>query len=263
VRTVFALFLLFLVVCANAQHDSLRSPFSVYGGADIGVGRLFIGNTHLVHGYDELQYGRKAYVNLQFKFGLLWEEKYGIAWVAGQISNTTDAQQYKTYADGAINGYKFLVEYSDLHQGYTYRYLTPQFVYRFGREPFNLTLNGGLGIGIIQSATGIAIYQKDSSNGFIEARYYAEPTMNFNAALGVEFAYMRQLSQHWFMNCGLSLSYVGLLQDYEVRSTRHHYQAQFPITNVSQINGLLSHGAAGIFLHFQWNTKESERAYYE
>lgn len=251
-----------LTLCVHAQDDSLRSPFSIYGGAGIGTG-LQLGHGELPEGYDDLQYDDGPFLDLQFKAGVWWEERYGFAVLAGQIRNTGDDDRFAAYALNSEPGYRLLFEYSDLHFGYTYQYLNTMFAYRFGREPFNITLNGGAGFGIMRSANGTAIYQKNGSNDFLEVRYYADPTVNMNIAVGADFAYMRQLSQHWFMNTGVNIAYTNILQDYEIVSTTQYSGQQFALPSPSHITGMLHHVAIGLFVHFQWNTKESARAYYE
>lgn len=254
-------------ICASyalaAQSDTVNSPFSVYGGAGTGGGILLGGQGELPNGYDDLQYGQSPYLDVQFKAGMLWKEKFGVVLLAGQLGRINDGSNYFDYAESAVPGYKFLPEYSDLHSGYRYRYFAPQFVYRWGREPFNLTLNAGIGIGSLRSANGIAMYQKDSSNYFLEMRYYAEPSWNMNFAVGVDLAYMRQLTQHWFMNTGVNIGYTAIKQNYDITSTTQSYQQQFPLQSPSHIESVLHHLAVGVFMHFQWNTKEYARAYYE
>lgn len=252
------------LLSAQPDKDSLRSPFSVYGGGGTGVGILLGGYGNKPHGIDELQFEKIPYVDVQVKAGMLWNEKSGVAILAGQLGSTGDGSGYADYAQTALPGYSLSFEYSDLHSGYTYRYITPQFVYRMGREPFNVTLNVGVGIGQMKNAYGIAIYKQDSTNWFIEKRYTSEPAWNFNGAFGLECAYMRQLSQHWFMNAGISLSYTAVLQKYDIAYTSQHYtQPWYTFYDVSHIKGTIHHAALGLFVQFQWNTKESERAYYE
>lgn len=252
------------LLSARSEKDSLRSPFSVYGGGGVGVGVLLGGYGSKPHGIDELQFEKSPYLDVQVKAGMLWNEKSGVAILAGQLGRTDNGEAFAEYAQTAISGYSLSFEYSDLHSGYTYRYITPQFVHRIGREPFNLAINTGIGIGQMKNAYGIAIYKQDSTNWFIEQRYTSKPAWNFNGALGFEFAYMRQLSQHWFMNAGISLSYTAILQKYDIAYTSQHYtQPWYTFYDVSHIKGIIHHAALGVFVHFQWNTKESERAYYE
>jgi hypothetical protein len=261
-KLLFAVCFLLVLLRVHAQDDSLRSPFSVYGGAGLGTG-LLLGHRELPLGYDDLQFDDGPFLDLQFKAGVLWNEQYGITVLAGQIKNTGDGDRFATYAADGQPGYRLLFEYSDLHFGYTYRYVNTMFAYRFGREPFNITLNGGVGFGRMHNANGIAIYQKNGSNDFLEVRYYADPTVNMNVAVGADFAYMRQLSQHWFMNTGVNVSYTNILQNYEMVSTTQYSGQQFSLASPSHITGMLHHAAIGLFVHFQWNEKESERAFYE
>ena len=262
-KKILALFFVCSCVTLVAQ-DSLRSPFSVYGGGGIGAGILLGGFGNKPSGIDELQFARVPYLDIQFKAGVLWNEKFGVAILAGQLGHTNDGDAYAEYAQTAIPGYTLSFEYSDLHYGYTYRYVTPQFVYRIGREPFNLTINAGAGIGQMKSAYGTAIYKQDSTNWFIEDRYTSEPAWNINGTLGFDFAYMRQLSQHWFMNTGVSLSYTAILQNYDIQYTSQRYgYSWYTFYDVSHVQGTIHHAAIGLFVHLQWNTKESERAYYE
>lgn len=261
-RLFFVLFVVVFTMQLSAQ-DSLRSPFSVYGGGGIGLGWLLGGYGELPNGYDDLQYEEKLYVDMQFKSGILWNERIGVALLAGQLGKSNDGTKYTSYAESAYAGYKFLPEYSDLHFGYKYRYFTPQLVYRIGREPFNLTANAGAGIGLLRSANGLAIYQEEASNDFLEVRYNADPSWNLNIAIGLNFAYMRQLSQHWFMNTGFNLGYIGIKENYEIVSTTQKNQQQFALASPSHLDAIVHHISFGVFVHFQWNTKEYERAYYE
>lgn len=257
--------LLLLVVFAvqlKAQ-DSLRSPFSIYGGGGIGLGYPLGGYRDLPGGYDDLQYEPSVYIDVQLKAGMLWNERIGFCILAGQLDRATSGNKYNDYASTAFEGYTFLPEYSDLHYGYKYRYITPQFVYRIGREPFNITLNLGFGLGYLSNANGIAIYKENGSNNFIERRYNADDMWTGNIAANLEFAYLRQLSQHWFINTGLYLSYSGVRHQYEMHYTTEEYSSGVKIDGGAVADELIHHGAAGVFVYFQWNTREYERAYYE
>lgn len=250
-------------VVLNAQYDSVPSPFSIYFGAGIGAGK---GGTALKgehHGYEALQYDGTFYVDYTSRIGFLINERFGLALDFGQLGNTRNGKRFGEYAANAFPGYSFQFEYSDLHFGYRYRYITPQLVYRMGREPFNLTINAGVGTGRLHSAEGTAIYKRDSSNYFIEQRYWSDDVWNLNIAVSAEVAYMRQLSQHWFMNAGVYLGYNSIRQDYSYSTVVNTYPSNTGTIITEAVQGLQHHGSAGIFVYFQWNTKESEKAYYE
>jgi hypothetical protein len=247
----------------KAQDDSLRSPFSVYFGSSLGCGKYSKGISGDYSGFDALQYDDAFYADYNNRIGFLWNEKAGVTLLFGQLANTNRGTRFHDYALTAYNGYTFLVEYSDMHYGYRYRYITPQFTFRMGREPFNYTLNAGVGIGKLHGSDGIAIYKNDTSNMFIQQRYTTTDSWNVNAAVSFEAAYMRQLSQHWFLNTGFYLSYTAVQEKYEYSTTVESYGSPIAVTAMDEISNLQHHGAVGIFAYFQWNTKESERAYYE
>ncbi len=262
-RKIFVIiFVCISAVLAAQTEDSLRSPFSIYCGAGIGIGRGFgLEGDH--YGFETIQYEDAFYADFNFRAGMLWNEKFGFTVLFGQLGNTQDGSRFsEEYAD-AYPGYSFLVEYSDIDFGYRYRYITPQFTYRVGREPFNTTFNVGVGIGHLRGASGNAIFKKDSSNYFIEQYFHGHDAWNMNVAASVEFAYMRQLSQHWFMNTGISLGYNGVIQNYMYTTSIFTYSVPEGNFYSGSISGLVNHASAGIFVYFQWNTKESARAYYE
>lgn len=261
-RFFFVSFVVVFTMQLSAQ-DSLRSPFSVYGGGGIGLGYLLGGYRDLPGGYDDLQYEPSVYVDLQVKAGMLWNERIGFCVLAGQLGRSTSGNKYNDYAATAIEGYTFLPEYSDMHYGYKYRYITPQFVYRIGREPFNITINAGYGLGSLSNANGIAIFKENGSNNFIERRYYVDNSWTGNIAAGFEFAYMRQLSQHWFLNTGAYLNYSGVRHRYEMHYSNQPYGNFLHYDDGVFFTKIIHHAAAGVFIYFQWNTKEYERAYYE
>lgn len=256
----FSLWALF----ANAQSDSLApSPFSISAGSTVGAGFMVGKVEALPARYDLLHNEFRAYCDSRNHVTLLFDEKCGVRIVAGQLGRRGFGEGIVDYLNSAYPGYKFLNEYSYLRSGYVYRYISPQLVYRKGSEPFNLTLCAGGGLGLTNHAYGIAILQDIGTNDFMQIDYAAAQTRNVNIALDAELAYMRQLSQHWFMNVGFSLSYTGVIQDYDFTYTEQKYQRALWLQYNNNVEGIVHHVAAGIFVNFQWNTKESARAIYE
>lgn len=262
-KILVIVFVCFSVALAAQTEDSLRSPFSIYFGAGIGVGKgSQLQGEH--YGFETIQYEDAFYADFNFRAGMLWNEKCGFTVQFGQLGNTQDGTRFsEEYAANAFPGYSLLFEYSDIDFGYRYRYVTPQFTYRLGREPFNTTFNVGAGIGHLRGASGNAIFKKDSSNYFIEQNFHGHDAWNVNVAASVEVAYMRQLSQHWFMNTGISLGYNGVVHNYAYATTIYTYSSSSEDFYSGRISGLVNHASAGIFVYLQWNTKESARAYYE
>jgi hypothetical protein len=256
-------FLHVMNVHADSGQDSLRSPFSIYFGPGFGAGKGLIPSIPS-HGFEYLQYEDAWYADMNARVGLLWNEKFGVNIQFGQLGNTHDGSRFSDeYIADAFPGYSFLPEYSDLDFGYRYRYATPQMTYRIGREPFNITLNAGVGAGHLTSASGTAVFRKDSSNYFIQQDFNGHASWCVNIAAGAEFAYMRQLSQHWFMNTGVSLGYNGVMQSYVYSTAIYTYPDPDGVYYSDRIAALVHHVSAGVFVYFQWNTKESARAYYE
>lgn len=262
-KKLYCILLMIFAATAMQAQDSLRSPFSVYGGGGVGLGYLLGGYRDLPAGYDDLQYEPTIYGDVQLKAGALWNEKIGFCILAGKIGRSTNGDKFNAYASTAFSGYTFLPEYSDLHSGYTYKYITPQFVYRMGREPFNITINAGYGLGYLSNANGIAMFKENGSNNFIERRYYVNNSWTGNIAAGFEFAYMRQLSQHWFINTGAYLNYSGVRHRYEMHYSNQQYGSVLHYDGGAFFSEIIHHAAAGVFVYFQWNTKEYARAYYE
>ncbi len=262
-RYFLLIFALFSFANLKAQYDSVPSPFSVYFGSALGCGKYSAGISGDYHGFDALQYDDALYADYNNRLGILWNEKFGVTLLFGELANSNKGERFDVYAKTAFPGYSLLLEYSDMHYGYRYRYITPQFTYRMGREPFNCTVNAGAGIGRLHGSDGIAIYKSDTSNQFIEQRYYTNDVLNVNASASVEVAYMRQLSQHWFLNTGLYASYTMVMEKYNY-STSISYNGWIDGPSYGQnIVNKQHHYAVGIFCYFQWNTKESARAYYQ
>ena len=262
-RKVF-LIVFFLMFCVrmNAQRDSVPG-FCVSVGSGIGLGFSFGPVEKLNQRYDLLHDENRIYLDFRENLTFLFKEKFGFRILAGQVGRQGNGSELSDYWNMAYSGYKLVHEYSDLRSGYKYRYLTPQFVYRFGKEPFNATFCLGVGYGKFDHAYGIAILQENGSNNFIQMEYSAPRTNEINLAFDAEFAYMRQLSLHWYMNAGISVSYTGVTQDYDYDYTEQAYQQPYSFVVLGYQSSFLHHAALGIFLNFQWNKREGERAVYE
>jgi hypothetical protein len=263
-KAVLLLVTLFLIFQAKAQQDTTApSPFSISAGAGGGAGFTVGKIEPLMSSYELLHNEFRAYVDVRYNVTVLFKEKFGFRVSSGRLGRRGAGDGFVAYLNSSYPGYKFLYEYSSLESGYTYQYVMPQFVYRRGSEPFNLTLCAGLGYGITSHAGATIVLQDEGTNDFKQVNYSAVDSRNLSAGLDAEFAYMRQLSQHWFMNAGVSVAYTGLFQYYDFIYEERKYQQSFWVGYSNHEDGLMHHIAAGVFVNFQWNTKESERAIYE
>lgn len=264
-KKVVAFITLLLATCAiRAQSDTTApSPISISAGGGVGAG-FQIGNVgELMSDYQLLHNEFRAYCDSRNNVTVLFREKFGFRILAGQLGRRGSGEGFTEHLNSYYPGYKYLFEYSYLRSGYRYRYISPQFVYRKGTEQFNLTLCAGGGLGVTDHAYGTAILQDIGTNDFMQVDYSSSQTREVNIAVDAELAYMRQLSQHWFMNAGVSLSYTGLFQYYDFNYRELNYRQTYWVEYNNHVDGLMHHFAAGLFVNFQWNSKESERAIYE
>lgn len=249
---------------AKAQSDtSAPSPLSISFGAGVGAGFVIGQPEELFAHYELLQNEFSTYLDSRNQVTVLFREKFGFRILAGQLGRRGSGAGISNHLNSYYPGYKYLFDYSYLRSGYVYRYISPQFVYRKGAEQFNFTLCAGGGLGVTDHAYGTAILQDIGTNDFMQVDYGSSRTREVNIAVDAELAYVRQLSQHWFMNAGASLSYTGLFQYYDFNYRELNYQQTYWVEYYNHVDGLMHHIAAGLFVNFQWNTKESERVIYE
>lgn len=246
---------------SGSLPDTLLKGYSLIFGIGVGPG-FNLGAPVLEKGYDELLLEHTAYPDFRAEAGVLWNEKFGFRLLIGRQGIRGNAYSFYQYANEAYPGYKYLTEYSDFYSGYSYSYVTPQFIYKVGKEPFNCTFSAGFGTGKLCMAYGRAELQQDGSNNFMEVNYSAEKVWNYNATAGADIAYMRQLSPHLFCNTGVYVSYNAVMLDFDYTYTEQLYNQPVSFRQTYDVHHTLGHINAGIFLNFQWNSKESERAFY-
>lgn len=262
-KQLFLVFFIAIGSCLNAQSDTAKKEIAVIVGGSFGGG-VSIHEPTLPYHYGVLMHEEKFYLDYTLYCSVLFKEKIGFRITTGYLGgSTTQSASIAEYAELQFPDYHFLPQYNELHAGYHYRYVLPQATYRIGNEPFNATFSLGAGIGRIHTPHGTVILQKDGSNDFIQLTYHGQNMWNTHGQLDVEFAYMRQLSQHFFANVGLFATTVALMSNYEFHYTETDYQQTYTIQDGAHSGDLMMHFNAGLFLNFQWNKRESERAYYE
>jgi hypothetical protein len=251
-----------LAVACFAQSDSTRKQIAYSFGFSAAAG-FMPGDLTLTSYYGQLITERTAFPSFDVHATVLFREKFGIRLTAGRTGRKTSFRSYSDYDSQANPDFHSLPNYSDLHSGFTYAYIMPQVVYRTGEEPFNLTVIGGAGIGRLSMPTGEVITQRDGSNLFFHIAYDSPVATNLSADLRLEFAYMRQLSQHLFMNAGIYADGFMIAADYKY-SVTFHENGVYPVyAEFQQAKHVLMVYNAGLFLNFQWNKRESPRAIYE
>jgi hypothetical protein len=257
----FTIVVLFFVLSAGAQTDTLLKGYSVVIGASIGPGFKLTNSTY-ERGYNELFFENNAYPDVRAELGILWNEKFGFRFLIGRQGNRGLGLDFHNYANATYSGYHYLYEYSDFRSNYTYSYITPQFIFKMGKEPFNSLLSAGFGTGQLCPPTGYGIMQEDGFNNFFQVTYGADKVWNFNTTAGAEVAYMRQLSPHLFCNAGLYVAMNTIMADYSYSFTEQYYQASPSVEEVHEVKEMIHQINSGIFFNFQWNSTESERAFY-
>lgn len=249
-------------VCGHAQSDTTKKVAIVVGGS-FGAG-ISIHEPALPHNYGVLVHEKKLYAAYTVYASVLFKEKIGFRLTGGYLGGSTaNSSTIDEYVAIQFPNYHYLPQYSVLHAGYHYQYFVPQASYRLGSEPFNATFSLGAGFGRLHTPHGNVILQKDGSNDFIELTYHGQNMWNYHGQLDMEFAYMRQLSQHLFANVGLYVTSVALMSNYEFHYTETDYQQTYSVLGQGHSNDLMMHFNTGLFLNFQWNKRESARAYYE
>lgn len=261
-RKLFTFLLIASVVVCYAQTDSTRKQIAYSAGFSGGAAFLF-SQPDLTAYYGQLIGERTAFPSFSFHATVLFKEKIGFRITAGKTGRKTGFRSYNDYDNSTHPGFHSLPGYSDLHSGFTYTYITPQFVYRIGDEPFNMTVVCGAGLGRLSMPTGSIVTQRDSSNMFLHITYDAPVVTNVNADLQLEFAYMRQLSQHLFMNAGIYAGAFMIATDFRYSVTSRENGTAPVYTELEQAGYMMITYNAGLFLNFQWNKRESPRAYYE
>ncbi len=256
------LFMLLIVSGLLSAQDTLQRKISIIVGGNIGAGFTFT-TPPLDDYYGGLMHENEVYVHYSGYIAFLAKEQFGFRLSIGRIGRMTSTATFDGYAAVAYPGYHYLPEYSDLTAGYFYNYFTPEFTYRLGSEPFNLTGSIGAGIGKLQSPQGNAVLQEDGSNNFTVLHYSKGDSWQRHAEVNLEGGYMRQLSQHLFVNAGLYANafVFGYNLGYFLAQSQNGMPTPSTFGQVRQAN--MIHFNTGIFLNFQWNKRESERAYYE
>lgn len=262
-KQLFIVFFVAMFAGMNAQTDSAKKEIAVIIGGSFGGGFSAMKYTS-EYNYAELLNEKPFYVTYSMYCSVLFREKIGLRITGGRVGGSTAAStSIDELALSRFPDYHYLPEYSELHAGYHYTYITPQFTYRLGSEPFNATLCLGAGMGKLHTPHGTAVLQKNGSNDFIELEYYGEDIINYHTQADIEIAYMRQLSQHVFANVGLYITSLALFSSYEFHYSETKYAQPTVYLGGGHRSDFLMHYNAGLFLNFQWNKRESPRAYYE
>lgn len=252
---------LFAVACF-AQADSARKQIAYSAGLS-GGGGLMPGIPEQVSYYDGFIGERTLFPSFDFHATVLFKEKFGFRITAGKVGRKTTFHSYGGYDQHINPDFHSLPEYSDMEAGFTYAYILPQAVYRIGNEPFNLTIAGGAGAGRLSMPAGSVIIQRDGRNLFFHIAYDSPVVTNINSNLQLEFAYMRQLSQHLFMNAGVYAGGLMIASNYKYSVTSYENGTSPVYTELEQAKHIMMVYTGGLFLDFQWNKRESPRAYYE
>lgn len=242
--------------------DSVRRQIAYSAGVAAGAGFTF-SEEHLPSYYGEFIGNRTGFPTGSFHVTVLFKEKIGFRITAGTTGARTEFSHYDAYNTSINPDFHAVPNYSEMYAGFSYDYITPQFVYRIGDEPFNFTMIGGAGPGRLSMPGGSIITQKDGSNQFFHIAYDSPVVTNMNADLQLEFAYMRQLSQHLFMNAGIYAGTFMIAANYKYSITYHENGTRPVYSEVNEAKHVMMTYNTGLFLHFQWNKRESERAYYE
>lgn len=249
-------------IAAFGQSDTTQRKIAVVFGGGVGAG-FTLTTPDLAFGYGKLMTNQVLYCHARADVTVLWKEQIGFRMSFGRAGRRGDSFTFTSYAKSAHSGYQYLPEYSEFTSGYNYNYFATSFVYRFGSEPFNATVFAGAGLGRLRNTSGRVELQEAGSNNFIEAVYVYDEVWNSQAELGMEFAYMRQLTQHLFMNSGVYVSSMLLLSDFTYTYSEQEYAQPVSVISNVQANDLINHLNTGVFLSLQWNRRASERAYYE
>lgn len=261
-RKVLSFLSCFFTVMCCAQSDSTAPRGAVLWGMGSAVG-FYLTNPDQPLGYNTLLTENKVYEQFKIDLTVLWKERIGLRIQTGRIGRVADASAYKDYITENFEGYQYLPDYSNLAGGFTYTYFCPQFAYKKGSEPFNVLLCGGIGFGKLNLPRGVAEVQHIGSNDHKEINYLPNDPWNVHAEVTAEFGYMRQLSQHWFLNAGIYLNGIFINSKYSYTYGEQDYGQPVSVFVTTNVKYVTIAANAGVFLNFQWNKRESARAIYE
>lgn len=260
-KKLFPFLLLVMVHCAQAQTDSTERGMALVSGLGCGPGFIMTQPT-LPRAYDQLLLETNAYCGVKAEIGVLWKEQIGFRIIAARVGRKSTPFGMEDYANTNYTGYHYVIGYGDAVGGYDYNYITPQFVYRIGSEPFNLSLSGGAGIGWLQTPDATLELQHNGDNDFMEVKYTAENPWNMNAEAGADFAYMRQITPHWFANVGVYVNCNATFVNFDYTYSEQRYAQPVSVNENYTVKQTMIQINTGIFLNYQWNQRESARSFY-